>query len=85
MDETIDMTFVQAGENDSPTTGNDGVVHEDITCFGCNGTGHYRDKYTADKQAQLLQLDGEGDIITSEPVGIEPAKGRYPPLSESPY
>ena len=59
--DNIVTTFVQDGDGgDTPGTG--GITHDGVTCYGCQATGHYRDKYpsssdTSSPHIQLLQIN----------------------------
>ena len=60
----IYMSFVQASSRDKPVPGTDGVIHKGITCFGCNDSGHYRNK-CSQSNVQLVQYSAANqDIIT---------------------
>ena len=49
----IGTPFVQAGILVSSTNG---ATHEDITCYGCQGKGHYRNMCPSSNYVQLVQF-----------------------------
>ena len=61
------MTFVQASP---PVPGTDGVTHDGITCFGCNNTGHYRNKCPS-SNIQLMQFSGETTTLNDKDIFVD--------------
>lgn len=51
--EDVEMTLVQT---EAATGGTDGILHENVTCFGCNSVGHYCDKCLNAEQTELQIL-----------------------------
>ena len=60
------MAFVQESSGDTPVPGTYGVTHEGVTFFGCNGIGHYRNKYQQ-SNVQLIQYNTSNQDIIAPP------------------
>ena len=83
-EQDIDMAFLQVG---APVPGSDGVIHDDITCFGCQAKYHYRNKCPV--HVYLLMCD-DGDLevesnISAGVVTDDEANNYYIPIIEEAF